>query len=160
MTAGAVAHLTRWPCGHRCPTRSNSKGWVRLASSASPRSLQNAIYRTTGNHPCARSAAHSGCGAGQGPTLPVCPPSLEAACDFHQVEDKIQATQASPLTRPFTVLSPDRGVGKEPCQSTAIQSPRTARPDAHCPPSVTRFSCNRCATIDPDREIRSQRFRV
>jgi hypothetical protein len=32
---------------------------------------------------------------GKGPALPVCPPSLEAACDFNQVEDKIQATQAS-----------------------------------------------------------------
>ncbi len=42
------------------------------------------------------------------------------------------------------------------CRSIALRSRRIARPDERRPPSAIRFSRNRCAAIDPDREIGSE----
>jgi hypothetical protein len=47
----------------------------------------------------------------------------------------------------------------EPYQSIAPRSARSAGPDEHRPPSATRPSSNRCAAIDPDREMPCERSR-
>ena len=56
----------------------------------------------------------------------------------------------------YGIVTSAQEVKREFCQSIAIRSRRSARPDERHPPSATLLARNRCAAIDRGQEIQHE----